>query len=160
MRSIVYHILYRKKHQVPTAFDYRNWWYRGITRATLTPKYPPLPRSIYVQHVETVKQSGPWSNLGIWAHAEDGDCETVRPMKQFRYSWLSGGYVVVMYFEKGEAWKFHFSSHIWPWRSRSITFQNKRDLNEGILHHCCLYGRIRPMAGLGSAWVKTKVAIL
>ena len=59
----------------------------------------PSARSIYVQHVETVKQSGPWNSLGIWAHAEDGDCETVRPMKQSRYSWLSGGYMVVMYIQ-------------------------------------------------------------
>ena len=26
-------------------------------------------------------------------HAEDGDHETVRPLKKSRYSWLSGGYV-------------------------------------------------------------------
>ena len=39
-----------------------------------------------------------WNSLGIWAHAEDGDCETVRPMKQSRYSWLSGGFLV-MYFQ-------------------------------------------------------------
>ena len=70
-----------------------------ITRATFTLKYPRLPRSLYGQHVETVKQSGQWNSLGIWAHAEDEDHETVRPMKQSRYSWLSGGYVVVMYFQ-------------------------------------------------------------
>ena len=29
------------------------------------PKYPQLPRSAYVQRVVTVKQLGPWSNLGI-----------------------------------------------------------------------------------------------
>ena len=75
---------------VTSKFDGWPW----ITRATLTPKYPGLPRSIYVQHVETVKQSVPWNSLGIWAHAEDRDRETVWPMKQSRYSWLSGGYVV------------------------------------------------------------------
>ena len=46
---------------------------RYRTRATLTPKCPQLPRSICVQHVETVKQSGPWNSLGTWAHAEDRD---------------------------------------------------------------------------------------
>ena len=51
-----------------------------------------------MQRVETVKWSGPWSSLGILVHAEDGDHETVRPMMQSMYSWLSGGYVVVMYF--------------------------------------------------------------
>ena len=96
------------------------FWYQAETRATLTPKYPRLPRSIYVQRVETVKQSGPWNSLGIWAHAEDGGCETVRPMKQSRYSWLSGGYMVVMYFQLWKTWKFDFLSHIWPWRLRSI----------------------------------------
>ena len=136
IRSIVYHILYHKKHQVPTAFYYRNWWYRGITRATLTPKYPRLPRSIYVQHVETVKQSGPWNNLGIWAHAEDGDWnsqphETVQVLMAL---WgFCGGYVF-------ETWKFHLLSHIWPWRSTSITFQNNRDLNQGILHLWSKFG--------------------
>ena len=45
------------------------------TRAALTPEYPRLPRSIYVQHVETVKQSGPLNSLGMWEHAKDGDCE-------------------------------------------------------------------------------------
>ena len=55
------------------------------TRITLTSKYPRLPRSIYVQHVEVVKLLGPWNSLVTWAHAEDGDRETVRPMKQSRY---------------------------------------------------------------------------
>ena len=31
--------------------------------------------------------------------SEDGDHETVRPVKQSRYSWVSGGYMVVMYFQ-------------------------------------------------------------
>ena len=42
--------------------------------------------------VETIKQLGPWSGLGIYVHAEDGDHETVRVVKQSGYSWLSGGY--------------------------------------------------------------------
>ena len=33
--------------------------------------------SIYVQRVENVKQSEPWSVLGIQVHAKDGDCETM-----------------------------------------------------------------------------------
>ena len=86
------------------------FWYQAETRATLTPKYPRLPRSIYVQRVETVTQSGPWNSLGIWAHAEDGGCETVRPMKQSRYSWLYGGYVFPVV----------KNLKIWPWRLRSI----------------------------------------
>ena len=28
------------------------------------PKYPRLPRSVYVQRVETVKHLGPWNGLG------------------------------------------------------------------------------------------------
>ena len=52
---------------------------------------PRLPRSVYVQRVETVEQSGPWNSLVILACAEDGDHETVRPVKQSRYSWLYGG---------------------------------------------------------------------
>ena len=62
-------------------------------------KYPRLPRSVYVQSVETVKQSGSRNSLGIKVHAKDGDHETVRPVKHYRYSWLSRGYMVVMYFQ-------------------------------------------------------------
>ena len=58
--------------------------------------------------------------VGKWAHTEDGDCETVSPMKQSRYSWLSGGYKVVIYFQWGKTWNFDILSHIWPWRSRSV----------------------------------------
>ena len=47
-----------------------------------------------------------WNSLGIQVSAEDGDHETVRPVKQSRYSWLSGGYVVVMCF-------------LW-WRNRKV----------------------------------------
>ena len=61
-------------------------------------KYPQLPRSAYVHRAETVKYLGPWNGLGILVHAEDGAHEAVRPVKQSKYSWLSGGYVVVMYF--------------------------------------------------------------
>ena len=70
------------------------------TRTMLKPKYLRLPRSIYMQSVENVKQSGPWNSLGIEICAEDGDHETVRPVKQSsRYSWLPGGYMVDMYFQ-------------------------------------------------------------
>ena len=31
-----------------------------------TPKHYRLPKSVYVQRVETVKQSGPWICLGKW----------------------------------------------------------------------------------------------
>ena len=44
-------------------------------------------------------------------------------MKQSRYSWLSGGYMVVMYFQLWKTWKFDFLSHIWPWMLRSIAPQ-------------------------------------
>ena len=40
-----------------------------------------------------LKQSWPWNNLGKLVHAEDWENETVRHVKQSRYSWLSGGYV-------------------------------------------------------------------
>ena len=61
-------------------------------------KYPRLPRSVYVQKFETVKQLGLWNSLGIYVHADDGGHETIRPVKQSRYSWLSGGYAVVLNF--------------------------------------------------------------
>ena len=38
-----------------------------------------LPRSVYVQRVTTVKQSGPRSSLGRWAPAEDEDHKIVGP---------------------------------------------------------------------------------
>ena len=57
-----------------------------------------------------------------------GDCETVRPMKQSRYSWLSGGYMVVMYFQWGKTGNLVLLSHIWPWRSRSIALTTKGTL--------------------------------
>ena len=63
------------------------------------PKYSRLPRSVYVQSVETVKQAGAWNSLGIEVHVEDGDHETITPVKQSRYSWLSGGYKVVICFQ-------------------------------------------------------------
>ena len=44
---------------------WQNPYITEITRSTFTPKYPRLPKSIYGQHVETVKQSGPWNNIGI-----------------------------------------------------------------------------------------------
>ena len=48
------------------------------------PKYPWLPRSVYVQRVGNVKQLRPWSSFGIQVHAKDGDCETVGTVKQSR----------------------------------------------------------------------------
>ena len=51
-------------------------------------------------------------------------------MKQSRYSWLSGGYMVVMYFQWGKTWKFDFLNHIWPWRSRSIAPKTIRILTK------------------------------
>ena len=86
------------------------------TRAeTLTPKYPRLPRSIYVQHVETVKQSRQMSTCREWRAWNSEAHET----EQSRYSWLSGAYVVVMFFQHGKTWILDVLSHIWPWRSRS-----------------------------------------
>ena len=48
----------------------------------------------------------------------------------------------------GELWhaqaqkwgKFWLWSSIWPWRSRSITPQNNRDLNQGLLHLLSKFG--------------------
>ena len=48
----------------------------------------------------SVKQSGLYNSLGIQVRVEDGDGETARPVKQSRCSWLSGGYVAVIYFLK------------------------------------------------------------
>ena len=52
------------------------------------PKYPQLPRLVYVQRFETMKQLGLWSSLGIHVCAEDGAPETVRIIKKSWYSWL------------------------------------------------------------------------
>ena len=65
-------------------------------------KYPRLPRSMYVQHVETVKQSGPWTGLGIWAHAEDGYWETVDNKNDSDISWKN---IVDVVTEAGESKK-------------------------------------------------------
>ena len=71
-----------------------------------------MPSAAYVQHVETVKQSGPWNSLGIWTHAEERDGETVRPMKQSRYSWLSCGYMVAMYYSRVKPENLTFKSYL------------------------------------------------
>ena len=62
-----------------------------------TPKYPRLLIPVYEHRVEAMKQSGPSNSLEIYEYGE-GDHETVRPVKHSMYSWLSGGYVVIMYF--------------------------------------------------------------
>ena len=62
-------------------------------------KYPRLPRSMYVQHIETVKQSGPWTGLGIWAHAQDGYWETVDNKNDSDISWKN---IVDVVTEAGE----------------------------------------------------------
>ena len=46
-----------------------------------------------MQRVDTVWQLGLQNCLGIYLRAETGDHETVRAVKQFKYSWLSGVYV-------------------------------------------------------------------
>ena len=76
----------------------------------------------------------PWNSLGVWVRAEDRDHETVRPVKQSRYSWImvvinAGPNLVVLAWtgdelSRGQAQNgvnFEFWSSIWPWRSRSIT---------------------------------------
>ena len=64
--------------------------------------------------METLKQSGLWSSLGIH------------------------GFLVVIWWlcisGHGEARKFGILSKIWAWKSWSIASQNNRDLNQGILH--------------------------
>ena len=85
----------------------------------------------YVQSVETVNQSGLWNSLGIDVRLENGDHETHRPVKQSRYSWLSGGYMVIMYSSRGKIW---YLNHIWPWKSMAIVPQNNRDVNQGVSH--------------------------
>ena len=46
----------------------------------------------------------------------------------------------VMVWTSSKWGKFGLSSCIWPWRSRSITSQNKRDLNQGLLHLWSTFG--------------------
>ena len=51
---------------------------------------------------------------------------------------LNGWWVMV---QRNSKWgKFGLSYQIWPWRSRSITPQNNRDLNQGILHLWTKFG--------------------
>ena len=51
---------------------------------------------------------------------------------------LNGWWVMVRTSSK---WgKFGLSSQIWPWRSRSISPQNNRDLNQGLLHLWSKFG--------------------
>ena len=45
--------------------------------------------------------------------------------------------------------KFWLGSSIWPWRSRSITPQNYRDLNQGLLHLLSKFGE----PSLNGCWV-------
>ena len=84
----------------------------------LMPKYPRRPRSVYVQRVETVKQSRPWNSLGILVCAEDGD-----HAKSGLWSSLGthGSLVVIWWLcisSSGETRKFDFLSQIWPGRSK------------------------------------------
>ena len=65
--------------------------------------------------METMKDSGLWSNLGTHG------C----------FWWLYGGYVFP---EVKRPENFNFWSQIWPWRWRSIATQNNRDINQAILH--------------------------
>ena len=44
---------------------YATSWYK-VHEQRFRPNYPRLPRSLYVQWVLTVKQSEPWSCIGIW----------------------------------------------------------------------------------------------
>ena len=55
-------------------------------------EYPWLPRLVCAQRVDTVKQSGPWSSLGTWVCAEDGDHETAETVKHYRSSLGNHGY--------------------------------------------------------------------
>ena len=55
-------------------------------------------------------------------------------MKQSRYLWLHGGYVVVIYSQKLRSQKMWLLSQIWSWRPRSIVSQTNSYLNLGILH--------------------------
>ena len=59
----------------------------------------------------------------------------------------------------GQAMKFDFLSQIWSWRSRSITFQNSRDLNQCTLHIWSKFGdpslnRWRGIVRTNSKWGK------
>ena len=74
--------------------------------------------------IEDQFQSGP-KLVGIWTvlrciFVEFGNCN-------FNWWW-------VMAWTSSKWGKFWFWSSIWPWRSRSITPQNNRDLNQGLLH--------------------------
>ena len=59
--------------------------------------------------------------LRLW---NSRDCETVYVFMAHWWTCISSS---------GETRKFDFLSQIWPWRSRSIATQNKRDHNQAIL---------------------------
>ena len=109
-----------------------------ITRA----KYNHLPRSIYVQRVETVKQWGPWNSLGIIT------CRGWRPWNRHV---KPGSLVVMWWLWKTQTSKSNLTLKIWSkfgdrslnalWIFRLnltlkvvINLQIDRDLNEGVLH--------------------------
>ena len=46
----------------------------------------------------------------------------------------------VMVWRSSKWVQFWVWSYIWPWRSRSITPQNNRDLNQGVLHFWFKFG--------------------
>ena len=50
--------------------------------------------------------------------------------------WFYGGYVFLIVL-RPENLTLH---QIWPWSSRSIATQNKRDLNQAIFHHLATFG--------------------
>ena len=93
------------------------------------PKYPWLPRSVYAKCWDWNSRDCKNSLLC----AEDWDHERVGPVKQSRYSWLPGGYMVVIYFQYLWNQKIWYFSQIWPCRSMSIATQNNSDLNQGVL---------------------------
>ena len=78
-----------------------------------------------------------------------------RPVKQSRYSWLSGGYMVVMYSQEWWDQKIPlFKSNFLPWRSLPIATQNNRDLNQAILHFRSKFGG----PSLNGQWVMVRTS--
>ena len=78
-----------------------------------------------------MKQSRYINTYRGWRPWNSQSCEAVLVL--MAPWWLYGGYVFPIS-SSVKARKFDFLSQIWPWRSRSIAFQNNKDLNRCILH--------------------------
>ena len=89
----------------------------------LMPKYPWLPKLVYVPSVETVKQSGLWNSPGICVYEYVQRMETMKQSGLWNSLSTHGSLVIIWWLcisSGGQARKVALLSQIWPWRSRSM----------------------------------------